>query len=69
MKRVMQITIGFAALSVAFAAQAQKPIAYPAKGQSASQQSKDDAQCYAWARQTTGIDPAVVASSPPPQQT
>jgi outer membrane protein with glycine zipper len=69
MRRAVQITIGLAALSVAFAAEAQKPIAYPAKGQSASQQSKDDAECYAWAKQTTGIDPAVVASSPPPQQT
>ena len=50
-------------------AAAQKPIVYPAKGQSAEQQKKDDAECYAWAKQTTGIDPAVVASSPPPQQT
>ena len=50
-------------------AEAQKPIAYPAKGQSAERQKKDDAECYAWAKQATGIDPAVVASSPPPQQT
>jgi hypothetical protein len=48
---------------------AQKPIAYPAKGQNSAQQQKDDAECYAWAKQTTGIDPAAVASSPPPQQT
>ena len=39
------------------------------KGQSAQQQTKDDSACYAWAKQTTGIDPAVVASTPPPQQT
>jgi hypothetical protein len=51
------------------AAAAQQPIVYPAKGQSAQQQKKDDAECYAWAKQTTGIDPAVVASSPPPQDT
>jgi hypothetical protein len=51
------------------AAAAQQPIVYPAKGQSAEQQKKDDAECYAWAKQTTGIDPAVVASSPPPQDT
>jgi Glycine-zipper domain len=69
MIRAIQITIGLAALSVAFAAEAQKPIVYPAKGQSASQQSKDEGECYAWAKRTTGIDPAVVASSPPPQQT
>ena len=46
----------------------QKPIAYPAKGQSAEQQSKDDAECNGWAKQTTGIDPAALASAPPPQQ-
>ena len=69
MIRAMQITIGLAALSVAFAAEAQQPIVYPSKGQSASQQSKDEGECYAWAKKTTGVDPAVVASSPPPQQT
>src|ERR1043166_5835826 len=70
MKRAIQITIGLAALlSLPFAAEAQKPIVYPAKGQSSAQQSKDDAECYAWAKQTTGIDPAAVASAPPPQQT
>ena len=69
MKRAAQITVGLAALAIAFAAHAQKPIIYPAKGQSSAQQKKDEAECYAWAKQTTGIDPAVVASSPPPQQT
>ena len=48
-------------------AQAQKPIAYPAKGQSAQQQKTDDAQCLAWAKSNTGIDPAA-ASAPPPKQ-
>ncbi len=56
-------------LLVAPTALAQTPIAYPAKGQSASQQQKDQSECYAWAKQTTGIDPAAVSSSPPPQQT
>jgi len=69
MLRAMQLLIGVAALSFACAAEAQKPIVYPAKGQSPQQQSQDDAQCNAWAKQSTGIDPAVVASSPPPQQT
>src|SRR5690349_6507918 len=69
MKRAMQFTIGLAVLGVAFAAEAQKPIVYPAKGQSSTQQSKDDAECYAWAKQNTGIDPGAVASTPPPQQT
>jgi|SRR5215467_9833706 len=52
------------ATSLAFA---QKPIVYPAKGQSAEQQKKDDGQCFTWAKQNTGIDPAA-ASAPPPQQ-
>jgi hypothetical protein len=57
------------ALSLPFAAEAQQPIVYPARGQSTQQQSQDEAQCSAWAKHSTGIDPAVVASSPPPQQT
>jgi hypothetical protein len=69
MKHAVQITIGLAVLSLAFAAEAQKPIVYPAKGQSAAQQSKDDAECYAWAKQNTGIDPARIASTPVPQET
>lgn len=45
---------------------AQKPSTYPAKGQTAAQQSTDDGQCLAWAKQSTGIDPAAVAATPPP---
>jgi hypothetical protein len=61
--------MGLAACTWVCAAEAQKPIVYPAKGQTAQQQSQDEAQCDTWAKQATGIDPAVVASSPPPQQT
>ena len=31
---------------------------YPAKGQSPEQQKKDESECYSWAVQQTGIDPA-----------
>lgn len=31
---------------------------YPAKGQSANQQRIDEGDCYVWARDRTGIDPA-----------
>ena len=31
---------------------------YPAKGQSADQQKKDESECYTWAVQRTGFDPA-----------
>jgi hypothetical protein len=37
---------------------------YPSKGQSAQQQSKDEGECFAWAKQQTGIDPMAVASTP-----
>lgn len=44
----------------------QRPIAYPAKGQSAQQQQADEGQCYSWAKNNTGVDPTKVASTPPP---
>lgn len=69
MRRILQITAGVAALSIAAVAMAQKPIIYPSRGQSPQQQSKDDGECYVWAKQNTGIDPAVVAQSAPPQET
>ena len=63
------LVLQLVSLALTVPAVAAQPIVYPAKGQSAQQQKKDDAECYAWAKQTTGIDPAVVASSPPPQDT
>jgi len=65
----LQLAVGAALLTIAFAAPAQKPVAYPAKGQSASQQSKDDGECLAWAKQNTGIDPSkppATAAAPQP---
>jgi hypothetical protein len=41
-------------------------VPYPSKGQSPSQQNKDEGECYAWAKQQTGIDPVAVANAPPP---
>ena len=41
-------------------------VPYPADGQSATQQSQDEGECYAWAKQQTGIDPVAVANTPPP---
>jgi hypothetical protein len=67
MQRSIPIAIGAALLSLALGAMAQKPSSYPAKGQTAELQKKDDGECLAWAKQTTGIDPAQPA--PPPAQT
>jgi Glycine zipper len=69
MGRAIPLWIGIAVLAWVCAAEAQQPIVYPAKGQSPQQQSQDDAQCAAWAKQSTGIDPAAVAANPPPPQT
>jgi hypothetical protein len=43
-----------------------QPVAYPAKGQSAQKQQQDQGACASWAKQQTGVDPAAVASTPPP---
>jgi len=40
-------------------------MAYPAKGQDAAQQGKDEMECYNWAKMQSGYDPA----SPPPTAT
>jgi hypothetical protein len=67
---MLRLKIVAIAIALAFSAPAlaQKPIVYPAKGQSSQQKSKDDKECLAWAQQNTGIDPKA-ASAPPPQQT
>ncbi len=41
-------------------------VPYPSKGQSAALQNQDEGECYAWAKQQTGIDPVAVANTPPP---
>lgn len=41
-------------------------VPYPSKGQSPSQQTKDEGDCFAWAKQRTGIDPFAAAGAPPP---
>jgi len=40
---------------------AQELIIYPAKGQSAKQMEKDKAECQAWAKKETGVDPLALA--------
>ena len=62
MKVTTPMGVLLAALLLAGAsAQAQQPIIYPAKGQTPDQQAKDQSECYAWAKQTTGVDPLAVA--------
>jgi hypothetical protein len=42
---------------------AQQPLIYPGKGQTPEQQDKDQGECYVWAKQQTGVDPAAVAQA------
>jgi YMGG-like Gly-zipper len=41
---------------------------FPSQGQSASVQSQDEAQCYSWAVQNTGVDPFQLAKQAQAQQ-
>ena len=65
-RRAAAWSVAIATVFAIGAAQAAKPAVYPAKGQSQAQQAQDDGQCYAWAKSSTGIDPAAAASAPPP---
>jgi len=40
---------------------AAQPVVYPAGGQTPEQQAKDQAECNAWAQQSTGVDPLAIA--------
>jgi YMGG-like Gly-zipper len=67
-KSIMTVAVLAALISTSVSAQM---IIYPAKGQSAQQQQKDEAECYTWAKGQTGYDPAQATqpvAPPPPQQ-
>jgi hypothetical protein len=66
MVKSLPIAVLLTASVLSFSTWAQKPSVYPAKGQSADKKNSDDAQCLAWAKQDTGIDPAAVAAAPTP---
>jgi len=64
MTRTIYAIIGAASLAFTLTAAAQ--IIYPAKGQSPELQQKDQGECQVWATQNTGVDPVVLAQTPPP---
>jgi hypothetical protein len=66
MKRTCLVLL---AAAIPMVALARQPFAYPAKGQSAAAQNKDEGECHAWARNKSGVDPAQLAANPPPQET
>jgi len=64
---VLALSVLIALISFSVCAEAQQSISssigvivFPAKGQTADQQNKDEGECYAWAKQQTGIDPVAV---------
>jgi len=64
LRQGIAVALGVALSGVLVAADA--PIYYPAKNQTAEQQTKDKTECEGWAKQNTGIDPVAVAQTPPP---
>jgi hypothetical protein len=74
MQPLMRVSYALVMLTLMSSVAAQQPIIYPAKGQSPQRQQTDTADCQLWAKQTTGVDPVVLAQqasmqpgAPPPQ--
>lgn len=61
MRRVMAglVVIAFGIAVAGCAGTQPTKYAYPAKGQTAEQQSRDMNECTAWAKQQTGFDPTM----------
>jgi uncharacterized protein YcfJ len=66
---IAMVCFALAIPAVALGQAAPKPLStslgmvvFPAKGQTAQQQSQDEGECYAWAKGQTGVDPM----APPP---
>jgi hypothetical protein len=67
MKKLKGFITGFV-LCLAVTPLLAAPIIYPAQGQSADQQKKDEGECHVWAVENTGVDPAALAESTSQQQ-
>jgi hypothetical protein len=61
-----------ACLALARPAVAAEPEVYPAKGQTAEQQERDQYACHEWSTKETGVDPVILAeeklATPTPAQ-
>jgi hypothetical protein len=57
MHKQKRALLAVAMMTIAVACLAAKPMVYPAKGQSTEKQSKDDGECYVWAKNNSGYDP------------
>ena len=67
--RLLRLLSGAMLLTMPALADAQGLYVYPARGQSPQQEESDKGQCYGWAVQQTGFNPAdpQVGGPPPPQ--
>lgn len=66
---IMPICVVWA--GAALAATNPELVIYPSKGQTAEQQSKDEFECYQWAKQQSGFDPMApptTTTAPPPTE-
>jgi hypothetical protein len=61
MQPLMRVSPGLAMSALGCSVAARQPIIDPAKGQSPQRQQSDTADCRLWAKQTTGVDPVVLA--------
>lgn len=61
MQPLIRVSLGLVMLAPGCAVAARQPIIYPAKGQSPQRQQSDTADCQLWAKQTTGVNPIVLA--------
>jgi len=55
------VIVWLACLAFAAAVAAAEPEVYPAKGQTAEQQERDQFECHEWATKETGVDPVQLA--------
>jgi predicted lipid-binding transport protein (Tim44 family) len=53
--------VSIAAVVLSASAAVAEPVAYPAKGQSADQQNRDEYECHQSAQNETGVDPVALA--------
>lgn len=64
MRLIVSMFFGAAVLVAGSNAHAGEMFFYPTKGQSAEQLEKDKSECYTWAKQQSGVDPAAPAAGP-----
>jgi hypothetical protein len=59
--RRSQVIVSIAALLLSASPALAEPVAYPAKGQSSDQQTRDELECHQSAQTETGVDPVALA--------